>query len=672
MGKRRRTIGLAAVIALAACAPWRSVGQETGLFGNRLLPAPQFPAGAQWLNTDHPLTLNELRGKLVLIDFWTYCCINCMHIMPELKKLEHQFPDDLVVIGVHSAKFTAEGDAENIRQAVLRYQLEHPVLVDSQMRYWDACGTNSWPTIFLLDTQGRLLLRYGGEITAASMAPLIEKARDAARRDGSLKPSPVHWLLERDKQPVTVLSYPGKVLADEAGGRLFIADSTHQRYLVCGLDGVVREVIGGGQEGFTDGDFATARFRKPQGMALLGEKLYLADTENHAVRVADLTTKRVSTLVGNGVKPARLNVAGRGASIGLASPWDIAVHDGLLYVAVAGTHQIWRVDPNTGEAAPFAGSGREDIADGPAFVPAANAIGADTGRGAALAQTSGLSVHGDQLYFADSETSSLRVVNLTGEPRVRTLIGHGLFDFGDIDGDARTARLQHCLGVVWANDALFVADTYNNKIRRLDLASGRLTTFAGTGHDGHDDGPLAQASFSEPGGLSFAGGKLYVADTNNHAIRVIDPAAGTVATLALGDLDRAAPAMTDEAGAFRGRIVTLPAQTVAPGPARLVIAVTPLAGWHLNPLAPLNLRLRSDNQAVVADGQQRLTAAASPLAAPLTLAAGHAELLADVAAYFCTESGSGACVLDAVRFKIPLTVAEGGADRVDLSLKQER
>ncbi len=537
---RQRSWSGAVLVALLAAAAlgvgWsglrdRSAGSQESAVALRYagtVRAPEFPEDIPWLNTDRPLSLAELRGRFVLLDFWTYCCINCMHILPELKQLEHAWPDALVVIGVHSAKFSGEQETDNIRQAIARYQIEHPVVNDAQFRVWTAYAVNAWPTLVLIDPEGRIVGTNSGEITFEQFNPIIAEAVAEAERAGTLKRSRPTWQRAPGATAGGVLAYPGKVLADGPGGRLFIADSTHHRVLVAGLDGRVTTIIGSGRPGLTDGPVAAAAFRNPQGLALVGDALYVADTENHALRAVDLKAGTVRTLVGTGRKPSRLNLSGRGTDVSLHSPWDVLFHDGLLYVANAGSHQLWTVDPATAEARPYAGSGREDLGDGPRYIVAMGAAGVDLARTAKLAQPSGLSTDGRRLYFADSETSSLRSVGFGDQATVTTHLGQGLFEFGDVDGARDQARLQHPLGVACVDGVVYLADTYNNKLKRYDPATGRVTTFAGTGAPGHQDGPAAQATFDEPGGLSQAGGKLYVADTGNGAIRVVDLKTGEV------------------------------------------------------------------------------------------------------------------------------------------------
>jgi thiol-disulfide isomerase/thioredoxin len=687
------TVGGALLLTAVASGLRRPVGMEGvgGIgdampvhAGQQVTMAPEFPAGMRWLNTERRLTLADLRGKVVLLDFWTYCCINCMHILPELKKIEEKYPTELVVIGVHSNKFSEEGDAGNIREAILRYGITHPVLVDAGNKVWDLYKVNAWPTIVLIDSLGRVRAKSGGEFTSDQLEPYIDELINEGRRGGTIKASDFHPRLERDSEPMTVLSFPGKVVADQASNRLIIADSGHNRYLVASLDGAVKDVIGSGQEGFGDGDFATASFRRPQGAALVGDKIYLCDTENHALRVADLTTRKVSTLVGNGHKPEGFNIAGRGLKCSLNSPWDVVFYRGWLFVANAGSHQIWAVNPTTGDAQPFAGSGREDIVDGAAFVPAADAPFVDVQRTAALAQTSGLATMGERLYFADAETSSVRYVELGPTPKVKTLVGQALFDFGDVDGDATVARLQHCLGLCFAMGAVYVADTYNSQIRRVDT-QGNTSTYAGVGSTkngkqqnvtakpGTLDGPFDICEFNEPGGISYAAGKFYVADTNSDAIRVIDPAAKAVSTLQLSGLDLAAPPLTGPTGRWRGRVQELPEQAVAPGEATLKITLLPTGNFQLNALAPLVVHVAGEGDPQAAPRVVKVDAPVkSPAAVKLQIAPGKRTLTLDVVAYFCTETGEGACVAEAVRYKLPLAVSDGGGHDLGLDFHQSR
>lgn len=440
-----------------------------------------------------------------------------MHVLPQLRKLEEAFPGQLVAVGVHSPKFTGERPTRNLRQAVLRLGIHHPVVNDSDMRMWSEYGVRAWPTLMLVDPAGRLIGSHEGEFRFEEFQPLIAGMLSEFDAKGLLNRQAIP--LRPEQPPETPLLFPGKVLADEASGQLFVADSGHDRVVVATLDGQLRQVIGG-EKGFRDGGPDGAAFDTPLGMALEGNSLYVADTWNHSIRRIDLSRRQVTTVAGTGEQARRVK-EGQGTESPLNSPWDLVLHQGIIYVAMAGSHHLWSFDPRSGEVTRYAGSGREALVDGPLAR-------------ATLAQPSGLTTDGRELYVADSESSSIREVDLPGGTgQVRTLVGLGLFEFGDVDGVRDEVRLQHPLGVAVSpdEDALYVADSYNNKIKRLDLQTTRTVSWAGSGDPVLMDGPGRGASFWEPGGLSLAGRKLYVADTNNHAIRVVDVDTMEVSTL---------------------------------------------------------------------------------------------------------------------------------------------
>ncbi len=308
---------------------------------------------------------------------------------------------------------------------------------------------------------------------------------------------------------------------------MFVSDTGHNRVLMIrlredGLHGDVEAVIGSGKAGLTDGSFEEAAFHHPHGLALAaGNLLYVADTENHAVRQINLARGTVTTVAGTGEQASRYMSSGPGPQTALNSPWDVLVHEGRLYIAMAGSHQLWQLDLGNLQVRPFAGTGAEALVDGPLL-------------STALAQPTGLASDGQRLYFADSESSAIRWAEFDPKRgRIGTLVGTGLFDFGDKDGTGDHVRLQHAQAAVWLDGALYVADTYNNRVKRLDPATRSSAGFVGTGEVACRDGSGAQAAFYEPGGISAAGSRVYVADTNNHEIRVIDAATRRVDTLIL-------------------------------------------------------------------------------------------------------------------------------------------
>ncbi len=655
----------------------------------RKMKAPSLDGGVEWVNTAGPIDLKELRGKFVLLDFWTYCCINCMHILPELKKLEHAYPNEIVVIGVHSAKFENERDTQNIRDAIERHEIEHPVVNDSRHVLWNKFEVNSWPTLCVIDPEGNLVARNSGEIDFETLDAFFKKVLPYYRDNGLMKPSPPP-LTGKDAgymPPETALLYPGKVLADEKANRLFIADSNHNRIVIAKLDGTLVDVVGSGELGAADGDFKTAQFDHPQGMAFDAEKgvLYVADTENHLLRKVDLKKKQVSTIAGTG-KQARLNAnefvagAGPGKLVGRAlktplnSPWALWLRNKELYIAMAGPHQIWRMSLARNDIGPFAGNGREDIVDGPHLPSAPYELGSSS-----FAQPSGLASDGKVLYVADSEGSSIRAVPFDTNQPVTTVVGTAwapqgrLFLFGDADGQGQQVRLQHALGVAFHDGKLYVADTYNNKIKMIDPAGGTSVTLAGTLEPGKTDDP---PTFDEPAGLSYAAGKLYVADTNNHAIRTIDLKSNKVATL---DIRGLAPPEVKQRVAppsFPGAIpVTLPAATLKPtdGKVRLQVDLKLPAGYKINPIAPLRYLVTAAGEAGPIDRAatgklERIAEPAASFAIDLPAkAAGSENLEVAVAYYYCQDGNEGLCKAGSVLFKVPVTVADAGEAAAPLS-----
>jgi DNA-binding beta-propeller fold protein YncE len=465
------------------------------------ISAPSLDGAVDWLNVPAPITMAQLRGKVVILDFWTYGCVNCMRVLKDLKTLEQRFRDELVVIGIHSPKFPNERDTDNLRRILLRYEIEHPVANDADMAIWRRYGVQAWPTRVIIDPAGNLVGTAMGEGNLDGFINAIRSVIGVFDQRREVSRSPLALQLERLRHTDRPLLYPGKVLADARSNRLFVADSNHNRIVVATLDGALIDTIGSGLQGDADGIFSQARFHRPQGMALDsstspgagGDTLYVADTENHQIRAVDLQARAVETL----------------AATDLHSPWDVALKTGILIVAMAGRHQVWVIDLLHDRAYPYAGTGEEARRDGPV-------------NEAAFAQPSGLAIDGNTLYVADAEANAIRAVSLPPDNQVITLAGGDLFAFGDADGTGDRVRLQHPLGVAVHDGLIYIADTYNHKIRSLDPRSRVVTTVA--------------SGFHEPGGLSIANGTIYVADTNGHEIKTIDLATRRVATLTIDGL----------------------------------------------------------------------------------------------------------------------------------------
>jgi thiol-disulfide isomerase/thioredoxin len=653
--KAKLAIGL--VLALIAVAGYmlaskeftrNAKGEETNMSANsgkKLIRAPELNGGTGWLNTDRSIYIKDLKGKVVLLDFWTYCCINCMHVIPDLKKLEAKYPDELVVIGVHSAKFTNEKDSDNIRQAILRYGIQHPVVNDSEFRIWRSYGVRAWPTLIVVNPDGYVAGSVSGEGNYEILDKAISTLIEEFSKQDKIDRTPLKLALEKSKAPETLLSFPGKVIAN--GERLFISDSDNNRIIITDLDGNVTGVIGSKEEGTQDGAFDQTSFNKPQGMALDGDILYIADTENHLIRLADPKNKTVKTIAGTGQQARGFgDNGGKALETPLSSPWDLVLIGDKLYIAMAGPHQIWVMDLKNDYIQPYAGSGREGRIDGKLME-------------SALAQPSGITTDGKNLYVADSEVSSIRSIDLD-KKNVETVVGLDLFEFGDVDGKGREVRLQHPLGVLYHDGKIYVADTYNHKIKILDPKAKTSQTFLGTGKPGHTDG--SSPSFYEPSGLAISGNKLYIADTNNHAIRVANLSTKVVSTLVIKGLN----AYTPGESSLPAKIIVLPPRKVRAGAnGNLVLNLKFPPSYGLTEGAPLDYEIKPCEKINFAKTDQKKTIEnpEMPLNIPFSVMdnSGDCQLKLDLTFNYCNKA-KGTCSIESIRWQIPVQITKDEGD----------
>ncbi|MFJ7075362.1 NHL domain-containing thioredoxin family protein [Streptomyces sp. NPDC098781] len=427
--------------------------------------APELVGKGGWINTGGAdLKLADFRGRILILDFWTFCCINCLHVLDELRELEHQHRDTVVVVGVHSPKFVHEADHGAVLDAVERYGVEHAVLDDPELATWKQYAVRAWPTLVVIDPEGYVVAQHAGEGHVHAIERLVTELEAEHEAKGTLRRGDGPYVAP-EPEP-TSLRFPGKALLLPSGN-LLVSDTTRHQLVELERDGetVVRR-IGSGTRAFTDGTAESAAFNEPQGLALLDDtSVLVADTVNHALRRLDLGTGEVSTLAGTGRQWWQGSpTSGPAREVDLSSPWDVAVFAGRVWIAMAGVHQLWTYDPASDTVAVAAGTTNEGLVDGPA---------AD----AWFAQPSGLSATPERLWLADSETSALRWIDLDGT--VHTAVGTGLFDFGHRDGAAEQALLQHPLGVTALPDgSVAVSDTYNHALRRYDPATGEVTTLA--------------------------------------------------------------------------------------------------------------------------------------------------------------------------------------------------
>jgi sugar lactone lactonase YvrE len=566
-----------------------------------------------------------------------------MHVLPVLGALEQKRKaDPVVVIGVHSAKFDGEKGARRVGEAMARMGVAHPVVVDDDHRIWRGYAIRSWPTLVVVRPDGTLAAVAPGEADLDALDAFVQKVLDEARADGTLARR--RFELEASPPPPEgALAFPGKLVA-LPDGRLAVSDSGHHRVLLLDGDGHVDRVVGSGLAGLADGSFSAAKLARPQGLAYDSDAgiLYVADTGNHAIRELSLDRDRVRTIAGTGALGRgipRGPVAAR--ALPLRSPSDLAVAGDWLLIAMAGAHQVWalnRVDDTIGV---LAGSGREAIDDG-LFAKAT------------FAQPSGLALAGARLYVADSETSAVRYLDLE-KGEVKTLVGTGLFAFGDRDGPAAQALLQHPLGVSHGPAGLLVADSYNDKIKRVDETAGTLETwFAGEG----------ELALREPSGLcQLADGRVVVADTNRHRLVVVSPDAAAARVLDVRGAE--APAIADRNGGPESvREIVLPTAHVGAGDATLRVKLAPPDGFDLAERSRLSLHVDAEGPFRAPEGDQGFEVQGPRRGVPILLRAqpGAAEgaIRIRVQAVVCTHGEAAACWPLGARYRIPVRVSLSG------------
>ena len=585
--------------------------------------APELIGRGGWIGTDRPLSLAALRGRFVIVDFWTFCCINCLHVLDELRPLEAEYPDVLTVIGVHSPKFAHEADHDAVRAAVERYEVHHPVLDDPDLTTWQAYGIRAWPTLTLVDPEGYIAAQFSGEGHAHALRARLDELIAVHDAKGTLRRGDTAYV-PPEPEPTT-LRFPGK-LVQLPNGDVLVSDTRNHSIveLADDLETVVRR-IGTGDRGLIDGGPGEARFSEPNGLAVLppevagvaGYDVVVADTVNHALRGVRIGDGSVRTIAGNG----RQWMQGDGTSA-LSSPWDVTWWGGHIWIAMAGIHQLWTLDPVTGAVSVAAGTTNEGLRDGE--------LGS-----AWFAQTSGLAAAGDTLWLADSETSSLRRVR--GD-HVETLVGTGLFDFGLRDGPAGKALLQHPLGVTALPDgSVAVCDTYNNSIRRYDPSTHEVTTLA--------------TGLREPSGAVVIGEHLVVVESAAHRLTRIP-------------LGAAAVPVDDFAHQTQR-----PATEIAPGPVDLVVVFEPPPGQKLDDRYGPSTRLlvSATPPALLRAGDGRTSDLTRTL--EIDAAVGDGVLHVAAMAASCEESAEhAACHVHQQDWGVPVRVADGGATRLELVL----
>ncbi|MEV3989775.1 NHL domain-containing thioredoxin family protein [Streptomyces sp. NPDC049837] len=588
--------------------------------------APELTGKGGWLNTGgDQLTLADLRGRIVILDFWTFCCINCLHVLDELRELEEKHRDTVVIVGVHSPKFVHEAEHQAVVDAVERYEVHHPVLDDPELATWKQYAVRAWPTLVVIDPEGYVVAQHAGEGHATAIERLVEELEAEHEAKGTLRRGDGPYVAP---EPVaTHLRFPGKALLLESGN-LLVTDTTRHQVVELAADGetVVRR-YGTGERGLADGKADEARFNEPQGLCVLPDgRVVVADTVNHALRVLDPGSGEVSTVAGTGAQWMQGSpTAGPAREVSLSSPWDVAWWRGEVWIAMAGVHQLWAYDPGKGTVRVAAGTTNEGLVDGPADE-------------AWFAQPSGLAAAGDRLWVADSETSALRWVDAEGA--VHTAVGTGLFDFGHRDGAATQALLQHPLGVTALPDgSVAVSDTYNHALRRYDPVASEVTTLA--------------TDLREPSDAVLAGDDIVVVESARHR---------------LTRLRLPEEAVRVDAVAHRTR---REATEIAPGTLRLDVIFRAPAGQKLDERYGPSTRLlvSATPPGLLASGEGTGT----DLSRELTLDPDVTEGVLHVSAMAasCDDDPANeypACHVHQQDWGVPVKVTESGANRLPLIL----
>jgi thiol-disulfide isomerase/thioredoxin len=573
--------------------------------------APELVGRGGWINTAGN-SAPDLSGKIILLDFWTFCCANCLHVLDELRELEAEFADVLVTVGVHSPKFEHEADHEALIAACERYGVHHPVLDDPELTTWKAYAVRAWPTLTVVDPAGYVVAQMSGEGHVHGLRSLLGElvaefdAKGALRRGDSPYVAP-------EAEP-TELRFPGKVIA-LPGGTYLVSDTSHHSIVELAEDAAtVLQRFGSGERGFEDGAADAARFNEPQGLLLLDDSTALvADAVNHALRELDLGTGDVRTVADT-----------RDAA--QASPWDLT-WDGTraqVIVAMAGIHQLWSYDPASGKLDQWAGTTNEGLVDGPLAQ-------------AWFSQPSGLTTAADgRIWIADSESSALR--HTDGET-VATVVGQGLFDFGLRDGDAAQALLQHPLGVTALPDgSIAVSDTYNGAIRRYNPADGQVSTLIN--------------------GLKEPSDALVTEDGD---LLVVESAAHRLTRVRLPE-----EALRVEATAYRTQ---RPATEVAPGTLELEVVFEPPPGEKMDDrYGPSTFVTVSASPAdLLLDGAGGSVDLARTLRLNPEITEGVLHVSAKAAS--CDSAEFPACHLHQQDWGIPVRLVDGATDRLPLILR---
>lgn len=468
--------------------------------------APEFPAALEWVNCD-ALSMEDQRGRVVVLAFWSASSAYCHNLLLDLQAMSARYSDSLTLIAVHTPKFEAERSSRLALKTVNRIGFRGPLLHDPEFILWQHYEVAGWPAVVLIDTHGKVARNFAGDDARgdveAAVASLFEEAGAEARVYESMPPC-------LRPEPRLPLSFPCGLAV--SANHLYVVDSGHHRVLECTHEGRVLRQFGTGTPGFVDGNASESCFNMPRGIYLGRDYLYVTDTGNHAIRRIGLLNGDTDTIAGNGSRGSSAQLTPQQPTgCGMDSPWAITGNFDKLFIAMASGHQIWEYDQIKRSLRVLVGTGQIGIGDG-------------AGDRAQLAQPAGLALIQQTLYVADSAASAIRGVHIQGG-QIHTLIGHGLYEYGDQDGARHTALLQHPLGIALDSKApqLWIADSYNNHLKFLRLGGGEMRRFE------------LSYRLNEPAAIATSPGLIWVANTNSHEVLRIDIESAQVRRLPIGE-----------------------------------------------------------------------------------------------------------------------------------------
>ncbi len=467
--------------------------------------APELPDTLEWLNLARPLRMSELRGRACALAFVSAGSAWSQQRLQELARLQARHGDRLQVLAVHVPRFEHERDARRTARRLALQGLGFPLAHDADWVAWQQFGIEAWPTVVLVDGEGRVRERVVGAADPVALESRVaELAAATSARPGAafaLRPQP---------QPAMPLRHPSGIAV--GADYLYVADSGHHRILECDHAGRVLRQFGTGRPDLLDGPADLAAFQRPHGLDLQRDALYVADSGNHAVRRIHLRSGEVETLLGNGRAAApAVGEVSTAASTPLDHPRAVLLSGGMLFVACRGDNRVWRYDLASRRLEVAAGSGALAVRDG-------------SGEDAAFAEPVALAAVQQLLYVCDAAGSAIRSLNeRTGQ--VSTLVGQDPWDHGRADGARHAARLQDPQAIALDPDApvLWIADAGNDLLRTLRLGGGELATHS------------LPERLHGPCGLAVAGGAVWIADTEAHAILRLDTRTGGMQRIPVGE-----------------------------------------------------------------------------------------------------------------------------------------